>query len=174
MPATLRHEFEEFVLANSPALLRFAVLLIGDLQHAEDLLQSALWRTHRHWADASAHPVAYTRRALINLSRDRWRWLARQPYEVSARPTQEPTAPDAFSELAERDALLRAMQHLPTRQKATLLLRFWEDLSVDETAQALGCSTGTVKSNTSHGLSRLRVLLGENASSSIDGGHHLQ
>lgn len=161
---SLDREFEEFVLGRSAALLRMAVLLVGDVHHAQDLLQVALWRTSRHWREASHHPDAYVRKALVTLTHDRRRERRRRVTEVSQASDCDPAARDDVARLVERDRLVRTLRQLPHRQRVTLVLRFWEDLSVEETAKVLKCSTGSVKSNTSHGLAKLRVLL-------VDGAH---
>jgi RNA polymerase sigma-70 factor (sigma-E family) len=151
--------FERFVQERSTALLRTACLLVGDRQHAEDLLQLALVRTARRWRVARDRPEAYVRRVLVNLSHDRRRALLRRPREAFAPSPPETPVADGVAALADRDALLHALRSLPHQQRAAVVLRFWEDLSVAETADALGCAEGTVKSNTARGLERLRALL---------------
>jgi RNA polymerase sigma-70 factor (sigma-E family) len=153
--------FEAFVEGSSTALLRTAYLLTGDRGHAEDLLQTALLRTARHWSRARAAPEAYARRTLVNLSRDRVRWLLRRPREAPLPPEADRLrAADAgYERVTERRVVLRALAQLPIRQRQVIVLRFFEDLPVEQTAQLLGCSTGTVKSYTSRALVRLRELL---------------
>jgi RNA polymerase sigma-70 factor (sigma-E family) len=153
--------FETFVEERSAALLRLAVLLTGDRGHAEDLLQTALLRTMRRWSRARDAPAAYARHVLINLSRDRIRGLMRRAPE-----TPLPADPDAFrtsdpglDRIGDRRVVAEAVARLPMRQRQVVVLRFFADLSVEETAETLGCSTGTVKSYTSRALSRLRDLL---------------
>lgn len=148
-------DFDEFVTGRSPALLRTAVLLLGDRHDAEDLLQTALLRVARHWSRALDNPEAYTRRILVNLAYDRSRRRRRRPESLGQVPDRAVTDehPD------ERGELLRVLRSLPERQRATVVLRFWEDLSVAETAQLLGCSEGTVKSATSKALAHLRDAL---------------
>lgn len=154
-------DFEQFVRARSTALLRTAFLLTGDRGAAEDLLQNALLRVARHWSTARSAPDAYARTVLVNLSHDRRRALFRRPREA-------PLPPDAdlmigvdqnLDRVAERGEMVRALAALPIRQRQVLVLRYFEDLSVEETARLLRCTTGTVKSHASRGLARLRSLL---------------
>jgi len=154
----LHSDFEEFVLARSGALLRTAYLLTGDRQHAEDLLQTALWRVSRRWGTARNNPHAYARRTLVNLAHDRRRRLMRRPAEVGDDLELRAVADPAPEQVLDRDVLVRALRGLPRRQRVAVILRYWEDLSVEEAAEAMGCSTGTVRSNASRGLARLREL----------------
>lgn len=168
MRSNLEQDFEAFVEGRSPSLLRAAVLLVGGRDDAQDLVQQALWRTHRHWRDASNHPEAYARKVLVNLAHDRRRNSARRVREVALETVREPGVSDGSNPVVERDALMRALQALPVRQRATLVLRFWEGMSVDETAGALECSTGTVKSNTSRALHKLRGILDQQSRESTE------
>ena len=152
--------FEEFVYARSGSLLRTALLLTGQNQaEAEDLLQLALERAYRHWARVcrSGEPERYVRGILANASADRWRRLARRAERPLPAPGADPALPDHSAAVADRDYLLRALAALPPRQRAVLVLRYFDDLSEAQTAQMLGCSLGTVKSQTARGLARLRV-----------------
>ena len=168
MRATLDRSFEEFVRARSAPLLRTAVLLAGDGQDPQDLLQLALWRTHRRWRQAIEHPDAYVRRVLVNLAHDGRRRALRRVSETSYDELHEPFSVDGSVAVIERDALVRGLRTLPARQRSALVLRFWDDLSVEETASAMGCTAGTVKSTTSKGLARLReVLAGTDAESEL-------
>ncbi|KAB1941665.1 SigE family RNA polymerase sigma factor [Micromonospora sp. ALFpr18c] len=155
--------FDTFVEQRSAALLRLAYLLTGDRGHAEDLLQTALLRTMRRWPKARDAPEPYTRQVMVNLSRDRIRALLRRP-----RETALPDNPDAFRSpdpgfdgIGERQTVTAALAQLPIRQRQVIVLRYFEDLSIEQTAELVGCSTGTVKSYTSRALSRLRELLGD-------------
>ncbi len=153
-------DFDEFVTARSGALLRTAVLLLGDRDEAEDLLQTAFLRVARHWSRALDNPDAYTRRVLVNLAHDHARRRRRHPESPAPELERLSTAqPAAESTIETRGELLSALRALPERQRATVVLRFWEDLSVAETASLLGCSEGTVKSTTSKALARLRHVL---------------
>jgi len=155
--------FEAFVERTSTALLRTAYLLTGDRGHAEDLLQTALLRTARHWSRARDAPEAYARTVLINLSRDRVRRLFRRPREAPLPPDPDNLrmVDAGYDQVAERRVVVRALAELPTRQRQVIVLRFFEDLSVEQTAQLLGFSTGTVKSYTSRAIARLRELLAD-------------
>jgi RNA polymerase sigma-70 factor (sigma-E family) len=152
--------FEEFVQGSSPRLFRTALLLTGhDRAAAEDLLQVALERAYRHWARIcrSEEPERYVRRILANASNDRWRRASRRPERPM--PVAEPAAvaADHAGAVADRDYLMRALAALPKRQRTVLVLRYYSDLSELEIADVLGCSVGTVKSQVSRGLARLRT-----------------
>ena len=152
--------FEDFVRARSDSLLRTALLLTGQRRaEAEDLLQLALERAYRHWPRicGSEGPERYVRRILASASTDRWRRLARRPEQAMPAGHGGPVVPDRTNEIADRDYLLRALAALPPRQRAVLVLRYFDDLSEAETADMLGCSLGTVKSQAARGLARLRV-----------------
>lgn len=160
IPGRDRRAFDEFVAASADRLVRTAYLLCGDRGHAEDLAQTALLRTARRWRVARREPEAYARRVLVNLAKDRWRALARRPAETPLEAVTESRATvEVVDGCLDRDELLRATAQLPPGQRAVLVLRYFDDLSVAETAATLGCSTGTVKSQTSRALDRLRVAL---------------
>ena len=155
--------FEEFVQVCSPRLFRTALLLAGqDRAAAEDLLQLALERAYRHWARVchSGEPERYVQRILANASNDRWRQAARRRERPLHPGDADPPAPDQSNAVAERDFLMRALATLPPRQRTVLVLRYFNDLSEAEIADALGCSVGTVKSHASRGLARLRDTAG--------------
>jgi RNA polymerase sigma-70 factor (sigma-E family) len=156
-------EFDDFVRERSAALLRTAYALVGDHGHAEDMLQTALLRTARRWPAARQAPEAYARQVLVNLCRDRVRWLRRRPPESALAEGAEP--PGATSELAdqvgERRSVVQALMALPSGQRHVVVLRFLADLSVAETAELLGISQGTVKSYTSRALASLRITLND-------------
>lgn len=148
--------FEDFVAARGSALLRTAVLLCAGSRHdAEDAVQSALEKAYRHWARIDGEAEPYVRRILVNLtiSRARRRKVLREVHVPQVPETGVQAAADGF---VLRDALLRELRRLPPRQRAVVVLRYWEDLSEAETAQLLGCSVGTVKSQASKALARLR------------------
>jgi RNA polymerase sigma-70 factor (sigma-E family) len=151
--------FEEFLEGCSPRLFRTALLLAGqDRAVAEDLLQLALERAYRHWARICRldDPERYVRRILANASNDRWRLAARRRERPLHPDDPPPVAEDQAAVVAERDYLMRALAALPRRQRTVLVLRYFNDLSDPEIADALGCSVGTVKSQASRGLARLR------------------
>jgi RNA polymerase sigma-70 factor (sigma-E family) len=151
-------EYTEYVSARLPSLLRLAQLLCHDWQRADDLVQAAITRLYVRWARAAAadNLDAYVRTILFRefLHERRSGWASR----VSL--TSE--VPDTPAAAADVDTALdlQAVAALPPRQRATLVLRLYCDLSVDQSAQVLGCSAGTVKSQTARALSTLRSALG--------------
>ena len=146
-----------------------AYLLCGDRGHAEDLVQTALFRTARRWHRARQQPEAYARRVVVNLAKDRRRSLGRRVGEVAVAVDAVNQAVREDDDLLEREHLLSAIRRLPSGQRAVLVLRFFEDLSVAETAATLDCSEGTVKSQTSRALDRIRgVLDQERKSADVD------
>jgi RNA polymerase sigma-70 factor (sigma-E family) len=155
----MEEEFREFVAARSAALLRTAYLLAGDWATAEDLLQTALTKTYLAWKRLGEIEAVepYARRVLVNTATSWWRrrWHGERPTEV----LPERPAPDRLEEHLERDALWRHVKALPARQRAVLVLRFYEDMSEAQTAALLGISVGTVKSQTSRALGSLRQRL---------------
>jgi RNA polymerase sigma-70 factor (sigma-E family) len=155
-------EFRAFALDRSLRLHQSAYLLCGDWHLAHDLVQDTLVKVYRHWSRVrrADSPDAYVRRILINEARDRWRRRdkAVPVADVEAEPTVPPV-PDAADDLARRDRLLRALVELPHQQRATVVLRYLEGLSQAETAQVLGCSEGTVKSQSSRALATLHKYL---------------
>ena len=160
-------EFEAYVASDGGRLLGFALLLAGNYQDAEDLVQTALLRSAGRWAAARQNPPAYTRTVLVNLARDRWRARRHRQREtliadVAALPAA--TARDGAAAVLDRQALLHACRLLPTAQRAVLVLRFWEDLSIQRVAELLHCSPGTVKSQSTRGLRTLRESLGDQLS----------
>ena len=160
--------FEDFVCARSSSLLRTALLLTGQNRaDAEDLLQVALERAYRHWPKLCREdePERYVRRILANASADRWRRLARRPEQRMPAACREPAVPDGTAEIVDRQYLLWALAALPPRQRAVLVLRYFDDMSEGETAQILGCSLGTVKSQAARALARLRATSSSHADS---------
>ena len=166
-------EFERFVLADSPGLLRGAYLLTGDHGVAEDLVQVALIRTLRRWRQIEGAPAAYAFVVLSNLARDRARNQRRRPRLVFDRQPPEPPAVDTIEKLLEREAIVVAARSLARPQREVVACRFLLDLTVEQTAAALGMPPGTVKSHTSRALERMRELLSdqdrENASEVLYG-----
>jgi RNA polymerase sigma-70 factor (sigma-E family) len=153
-------EFKAFVQARWPDLVRYAYLLVGDVQHAEDLVQIALERTWRRWGRVGVErPESYVRTAIARQSVSRHRWLGRRLSErpFGERPS-EPADPhgDEGDGYALRELVWRELGQLPPRMRAVVVLRLWEDLGERETAEVLGCSVGAVKSQLSRGLARLR------------------
>lgn len=161
MDRDLELEFESFVQAQEPHLLRTAVLLTGDAGHAEDLLQEVLEKTYLRWGRIRAveHPELYVRRTLVNSSIDRWRRLRSRVREVALGPRDVSGSAEPMALVDDRDLVLRALRAVPPRQRAVLVLRYWDDLSEAEIAQVLQCTVGTVKSQASRGLDRMRALM---------------
>ena len=152
--------FDEFVRTRSTGLLRVSYLLTGDRHAAEDLLQEVLEQMYVRWRRIDGAPEAYARRALVNRATNRWRRRARRPEAPLTGHEQRHTEPDHGDDVVIKEAVLAALRDLPARQRATVVLRYLDDLPVHEVAAALGCSEGTVKSNASRGLDRLRQVLG--------------
>ncbi|MFF5567863.1 SigE family RNA polymerase sigma factor [Streptomyces sp. NPDC012623] len=159
-------DFEAFVAARGARLLRVAWLLTGDPYLAEDLLQSALAKVWPKWSRISGdRPEAYVRKALVHLHASWWR--RRWRGELSYAEVPETAGPvDAYARVDLEQSLAAAVRALPVRQRAVVVLRYFEDLSVEDTAATLGCTTGTVKSQSSRALRTLRALL----PAQVDGG----
>jgi RNA polymerase sigma-70 factor (sigma-E family) len=149
--------FRAWVAVRREPLRRSAYLMCGDWYLADDLVQDAMARLYGVWDRVAARgdPEAYARRVVVNLLIDHSRRPARRevPHEVL------PESTSASYENGRGNDLVLALAEIPARQRATLVLRFWEDLSVVETASIMNCSTGTVKSNTSKALANLRRVL---------------
>ncbi|WBB47731.1 SigE family RNA polymerase sigma factor [Verrucosispora sp. WMMA2044] len=156
----LEEEFRDFVAARSGALLRTAYLLTGDWGTAEDLVQTALTKTYLAWKRLGGIEAIepYTRRVMVNTSTSWWRrrWHGERPTEV----LPEQAATDELERQLDRDVLWRHLRALPARQRAVLVLRFYEDMSEAQTAAMLDISPGTVKSQTSRALATLRRRIG--------------
>jgi RNA polymerase sigma-70 factor (sigma-E family) len=158
MKRTDEREFEQFVAGSGRRLLRTAVLLVGDVHHAEDLVQTALERTARHWSRLEGAPEAYARVVLARLATDRWRRRRRRVGEVFVDPPEGGT-PDLAGAVALRQSLIGGLLMLTRRQRTVLVLRYFDDLSERQIAQTLGVSVGTVKTTASRALVRLRQVL---------------
>ncbi|MFI5926956.1 SigE family RNA polymerase sigma factor [Micromonospora sp. NPDC051543] len=159
----LEEEFREFVAARSAALLRTAYLLSGDWATAEDLLQTALTKTYLAWKRLGGIEAVepYARRVMVNTSTSWWRrrWHGERPTEV----LPERPGLDEIERQLDRDLLWRHLKELPSRQRAVLVLRYYEDLSEAQTAALLDISPGTVKSQASRALATLRRRMGADA-----------
>jgi RNA polymerase sigma-70 factor (sigma-E family) len=153
-------EYAEFVHVSWPRLYRTAYLLVADHGLAEDLVQTALARTYVAWPRIE-DPNAATAYARTCVTNEALTWFRRRGWraEVVGEPSSE--QPADHQDPATRPTLLAALRQLAPRQRAVIVLRYYADASVAETAQTLGCSTGTVKSQTSDALAKLRVLLGD-------------
>jgi RNA polymerase sigma-70 factor (sigma-E family) len=150
-----RAGYDEYVAARSARLLRTAYLLTRDWALAEDLLQTALAKAWLAWRRIEVDPDRYVRAVLVNTYASWWhrRWTGETPTER----LPEHTGADPHAGYDERDALWRALGRLPRRQRAVVVLRYFDDLSEAETARVLGCSVGNVKSQASRALAKLRV-----------------
>lgn len=156
-----RDDFEGFVVARSAALLRTAYLLTGQDADAEDLLQRALIKAVPVWSRIQGDPTAYVRKIMVRENIARWR--SRRWREVLVDRVLEP--PVSTPATDERLVLADALTQLAPRQRAVIVLRYYEDLTEVETARILGVAVGTVKSQHRDALARLRVLLPEFAKS---------
>jgi len=157
--------FEAFVAARSADLLRTATLLTRDRGHAEDLLQTALVKAYRRWGRIEGDPFPYVRRVLVTSAASWWRLRSTQ--EIVSLPAHDPAEPDGTDAVDERERMADALATLPPRMRAVLVLRYTEDLGEAATAELLGCSVHTVRSQTVRGLARLRTVLGAPAPASI-------
>ncbi|NUR57887.1 MAG: SigE family RNA polymerase sigma factor [Catenulispora sp.] len=159
MRETQEREFDEFVLARQQKLLRTAFLLCGDWHLAEDLTQNALAKVYLAWnrVQRVESVEAYVHRVLFRTYIDTYR--RRRKQEILSAAVPETAGVEPASDV--RMALLTALGKITPRYRAVLVLRFWEDWSVGDTADALGISTGTVKSHTHRGLEQLRSVLGD-------------
>jgi RNA polymerase sigma-70 factor (sigma-E family) len=149
----------ELAATNALELLRFAYLLCGDRQRAEDLLQDVLLAMYRRFPDQLTldNPIGYARRALANANVSRARRASSSELVVDLVPERnDPAALDRADEAAERDVLWRALRTLPDRQRTVLVLRFYADATDDDIATTLGCRRGTVRSLASRALAGLR------------------
>ncbi|WP_299447926.1 SigE family RNA polymerase sigma factor [uncultured Phycicoccus sp.] len=156
-----RAAFDAYVRDRWVPLVRTAALLTGDRHAAEDLAQEALIRAAHHWHRVDpATADAYVRRILYTRSVDAWRWRRRQPDPAEPGPDLADRR-DGASAADSRLTLNEALRRLTPRQRAVLLLRFYEDRTEAQTAVMLGCSVNTVKSQTRHALGRLRELAPE-------------
>ena len=142
------------------SLTRTAYLLTGDRDYSEDLVQTALEKTHRKWRSVSAmdSPKAYVHRTMINTATS---WRRKRSFgEVPQEPTDTTYLQGGFEQVEQRHQLFAGLQALPPQMRAVLVLRYFEDLPDPEIAHILGCSVGSVKSQGSRGVGRLRQQLG--------------
>ncbi|TWF99361.1 SigE family RNA polymerase sigma factor [Kitasatospora viridis] len=153
-------EFSAFVQGRWNGLVRTAYLLTGNRHDAEDLAQTALAKAYASWrrVRSSTSPDAYLRRILVTSNIDRFR--KRRLTEYPTGDLLEPSGPhpaDASAQVDQRQVLFAVLATLPARQRAVVVLRYWEDLAEAQVADALGCSIGTVKSQAAKGLAKLRA-----------------
>jgi RNA polymerase sigma-70 factor (sigma-E family) len=155
-------EFTAYVAASSPRLRRTAFLICGDWQHAEDAVQNAMVKLYSSWAKVRDRESldGFVRTTLIRGLIDEGRRPWRRERSVEVLPERaDPGSGGSGSD--DRMAMLSALAEVPPRQRAVLVLRFYEDCDVADTARLLGCSEGNVKSQTARGLAKLRALLGD-------------
>ena len=168
MAADADVEYTEFVRARSTALLRTAYLLTGDRGLAEDLVQTALTKVYLAWGRIRdrGSVEAYARRTLVTTATSWWRlrsWRRERPSGDLLPDVAVPAGTDAVDERAHVWACVQA---LPPRQRAVIVLRYYEDLTEVQTAEALGCAVGTVKTQAHRAIERLRLSLGESVAES--------
>lgn len=173
MSSTADTEFGDFMRGRWPAMVRLGYALTGDAGHAEDVAQAAFARAYASWGRVrrAGDPDAYVRRILINENRKRFR-KHRVPEDLhgdlagtlAVQTAGEQQGPE------ERQALLDALNRLGPRQRAVVVLRYWLDLSEAETAAALNCSVGTVKSQASRALATLRRDASDRDGDTVEGG----
>jgi RNA polymerase sigma-70 factor (sigma-E family) len=170
MDKAQEQEYVEYVTARLPALRRLAYALCGDSHRADDIVQQAITRLYTRWrrAGAATSLDRYVRTMLIRVYLDEKRlgWSSRVRLTPAVPERPAAGAPD----VEERELVRAALARVPRRQRAVLVLRFVCDLPVDEVAQTLGVSPGTVKSQTSHGLAALRRIFAAQAHSALRSG----
>lgn len=158
---TRREGFDAFVASRSTSLLRTAYLLTRDRGLAEDLVQTSLVKAWFAWARIEGQPEAYVRRIMVNTYSSWWRrkWNGEHATEdvPEVVPRGQHDGHASSMQIADRTDLWQALGRLPKRQRAVVVLRFYEDLSEIETAEVMQCSVGTVKSQTSRALAKLRL-----------------
>jgi RNA polymerase sigma-70 factor (sigma-E family) len=152
-------QFDEFMASRWPGLVRLAFGLTGDRWLAEDLAQTALASAYAAWwrVRRADDPDAYVRRILINASKSRFRRNRVSERTGGPDDLPDPAVEDPAAEVGERSALLAALAQLPPRQRAVVVLRYWEDLPDAQVGALLGCSAGTVRSQAARALAKLRA-----------------
>jgi RNA polymerase sigma-70 factor (sigma-E family) len=160
-------DFAAFVRMRMPALLRFGHALTGNRHDALDLVQTALERTGVRWRSVHGRgdPEAYVRRAMVNLHISRWRRLRR---ETLVHAVPDGPADEVADGVLERAPLWQALSALPPKQRAVIVLRYYEDLTEAQIADVLGVSPGTVKSQASKAMTTLRRRLAADAADAAD------
>jgi len=153
--------FEEFAAARLPAVLKFAAVLTGDRSLAEDVVQEVLIRANARWQliGSVPRPEAYVRKMIVNeyLASRRRSW--RMVLSGAGSDIEGPPTPDPAAGYAEREAMLAELGKLPRRQRAVVVLRYYEGLSFQEIAEVLGCTPGTARGHASRALAGLRIEL---------------
>jgi RNA polymerase sigma-70 factor (sigma-E family) len=162
-PSRSRQEFDQFVADSVDGLLRTAYLIAWDFAAAEDLVQECLLRVARQWPRVRSmeYPTAYARKVLVHLALDDGRRRTRHRDELGHADAEhaDDSAVRVLRGVESSTDLTRALGELAPRQRVTLMLRYFEDLSEAQVAEVMGCSVGTVKSTTSRALGRLRVIV---------------
>ncbi|MET9907328.1 SigE family RNA polymerase sigma factor [Streptomyces sp. NPDC006476] len=158
-------EFQSFFIGRWPRLLRTAFLLTGEQHAAEDLVQSTFEQVYVAWRKVGSadDPEAYVRRVMINAHNRKHRRRLREflaPKDDSGLVREVADTGDRMAQADDRGVLLKALAELPARQREAVVLRYWEDLTETQAAEAMGCSVGTVKSNAAKGLAKLRAIPG--------------
>ncbi|MDG5804325.1 SigE family RNA polymerase sigma factor [Streptomyces neyagawaensis] len=158
-------EFQSFLVGRWPRLMRTAFLLTGEQHAAEDLVQTTLEQVYAAWRRVAStdDPDTYVRRVMINAHARRHRRRLKEflaPRTDSDLVPEVPDSGDRIAQADDRGALLTALSQLPPRQREAVVLRYWEDLSESQAAEAMGCSVGSVKSNAAKGLAKLRAIPG--------------
>ena len=153
--------FTEFVRVHTASLFRTAYLMTGDYQRAEDVLQAALMRVYQHWprVDTMDQPAGYARKVVVNQSVSWWR--KRSSHESLLTLIDEPAWDGRVDDVAEHERVWNAVLSLPRRQRAVMVLRYYEDMTEAQIAKTLAMAPGTVKSHSHAAVRRLAELLGE-------------
>lgn len=162
MHGNAEEEFTQFVTERTHALFRVAYALTGNQHAAEDLLQNALAKAFAKWSRISTDAEGYVKRIIYRDFISLWRWRSRRPETVMATPPEQ-SAVDSSDHTILRLVLRDALRQLPPRQRAVIVLRYLDDLGEKEVAEVLGCSPGTVASQASRALARLRGAVGPHA-----------
>jgi RNA polymerase sigma-70 factor (sigma-E family) len=163
MHAKLEAEYGDFVAARAGTLVRYAYLLCGDWHRAEDTVQSGLTKLYLAWPRLAGTGAvdAYVRRIITRTLIDEGRLVRFRRERLSDRLPETPARDDASVAVDDRLSIMRALSQVPPRQRAVVVLRYWEDQSLEQVAELLGCSVGNVKSQAARGLAVLRELLGD-------------
>lgn len=156
MDADAEREFHDFVQGSSRRLAQFATLIMSDRHTAEDLVQTALVKTYLNWRVARDNPMPYVRRIMLNQRTDWWRRLKGRE-QVTAELPDAPAFGDLADAHASQDAVVQALRGLTKRERAVVVLRYFEDLPEAQIAVELGIAVGTVKSTLFRALGKLRV-----------------
>lgn len=165
-------EFVAYYEARAAAVRKTAYVLCGDWHLAEDLTQTAFTKLYQAWHRLERHDAldAYVRQTLVNAFLDERRRPWRREYAIGPQSPLFDRPVPADDRGADREILLDALGRIPKRRRAVVVLRYWEDLSVEQVALLLDCSPGTVRSQASRGLADLRTALGDQLDVLLPGG----